>query len=50
MKPKNLLKSGFIVFLACTLIRYTLEFLLEHPIAFILVIFIEINTFKQKNQ
>lgn len=50
MKPKNLLKSGFIVLLACTTIHYTLEFLLKHPIAFILVIFIGINVFKQKNQ
>lgn len=31
MKPKNLVKTGFIVFLACTLIHYTLEFLLKHP-------------------
>ncbi len=50
MKPKNLVKTGFIVFLACILIHYILEFLLKHPIAFILVIFIGINTFKQKNQ
>ena len=34
MKPKNLLKSGFIVLLAYTVIHFTLEFLLKHPIAF----------------
>lgn len=49
MNPKIFVKTSFVIFLACILIHYILEFLLKHFVVFIIT-FVIIVTYSKKNQ